>query len=204
MKLLLDSDAFCKLAVADLLGEAVQVLGTELRDCRRLAALPYMLRRGKLRHQYGGEACDSMLQIAQDLPSIAEPSSSAWLDPLVPLEAINPGEALLFAAAAEEGAMVISGDKRAIKALKELESHRDALAGRIVVLEALLLRLCRDLGTEVVQQRVRPLEGLDTVVRVCFSSQASDPEDGLRSYLEDLQRTVSPLILWDPYSGAGR
>lgn len=204
MKLLLDSDAFCKLAVSNLLREAVQVLGTELGDCGRLAALPHMLRRGRLRQQYGGKACDSMLQLAVKLPTIAEPTSPVWLDPLVPIQAIDPGEALIFAAAAESGAMVVSGDKRALEALKDLDAHRAPLAGKIVVLEALLLRLCRDLGTDVVRQRVRPLEALDRVVRVCFSSQGSSPEEGLGSYLKDLQEAVSPLVLWDPESGAGR
>ena len=168
-----------------------------------MPALPHMLRRGRLRRRYGEDACDSMLQIAGTLPRVPQPSA-AWLDPLAPVQAIDPGEALIFAAAAESGAMIVSADKRALEALKGLEAHRDALAGRLVVLEALLLRLCRDLGTDIVQQRVRPLVGLDRVVRVCFSIQGSEPEEGLLSYFRDLQKAVSPLTLWDPHSGAGR
>lgn len=45
MNLLIDTDAFCKLAVSDLLREAVRVLGVELRECGRLAALPQRARR---------------------------------------------------------------------------------------------------------------------------------------------------------------
>lgn len=203
MKLLIDTDAFCKLAVADLLREAVRVLGAELRECGRLPALPHMLRRGRLRRRYGEDACESMLNIVGNLPSVPQPTAD-WLDPLAPIQAIDPGEALILAAAAESGAMVVSGDKRALEALKDLEAHRDALAGRIVVLEALLLTLCRGLGTGTVRHRVRPLVALDRVVRVCFSSEGADPEEGLQSYLKDLQKVVSPLILWDPHSGAGR
>lgn len=203
MKLLIDTDAFCKLAIAGLLREGVEVLGAELRECERLPALPPMLRRGTLRRRFGAEACESMLRIAAQLRSLPEPAPE-WLDPLAPVQAIDPGEALILAAAAESGAMVVSGDKRALEALKDLEAHRDALAGRIVVLEALLLRLCRDLGTDVVRQRVRPLEALDRVVRVCFSSQGSEPEEGLLSYFKNLQKAVSPLTLWDPDTGAGR
>jgi len=203
MKLLIDTDAFCKLAVSDLLRDAVRVLGAEQGECGMLPALPHMLRKGRLRRRYGADACDSMLQIANTLPSIPQPSA-AWLDPLAPVQAIDPGEALIFAAAAESGAMIVSADKRALEALKDLEAHRDALAERIVVFEALLLRFCRDLGTDVVKQRVRPLVGLDRVVRVCFSTQGSEPEEGLLSYFRDLQKAVSPLTLWDPHSGAGR
>jgi hypothetical protein len=131
MKLLIDTDAFCKLAVSDLLREAVRVLGAELGECGRLPALPHMLRRGTLRRRYGEDACDSMLQIADTLPSLAQPGAQ-WLDPLVPVQTIDPGEALIFAASAQSGAMIVSGDKRALEALKDLEAHRDALAGRIV------------------------------------------------------------------------
>lgn len=203
MKLLFDTDAFCKLALSNLIRDTTRVLGAELRECGRLPALPYMLRRGGLRRRYGEDACESMLQVASTLPRVTQPSAT-WLDPLTPVQMIDPGEALIFAAAAESGAMIVSGDKRALEALKDFQAHRDALAGRIVVLEALLLKLCRDLGTNLVRQRVRPLVALDRVVGVCFSSQGSEPVEGLRSYFMDLQTRVSPLTLWDPYSGAGR
>lgn len=202
MKLLFDTDAFCKLAVADLLRRAVQAFGMELADCGRLPALPHMLRRGSLPRRYGEDACEAMLQIAVTLPSAPQPSAE-WLDPLARVQAIDPGEALIFAVAAESGAMIVSGDKRSLEGLKDLEAHRDALAGRTVVLEAILLKLCRDLGPDVVRQQVQPLMGLDSSVRISFSSQEADPEDGLRSYFDDLQKKVSPLTLWDPLSGAG-
>ncbi len=198
MTLLIDSDAFCKLVVSDLLREAAQALGAELEECRRLPALPHMLRRGGLRRRYGGEASDAMLRVAERLPSITEPSSSIWLDPLVPVQAIDPGEALIFAAAAESGAMIVSGDKRALEALKELEDHREALEGKIVALEAVLLELCRSLGSDLVRKRIQPLVDLDTGVRACFSSEDTDPEEGLSSYLNDLMEKVFPLILWQP------
>jgi hypothetical protein len=202
MKLLLDTDAFCKLAASNLLHDAAQALGAVLNDCGRLPALPHMLRRGSLPRRYGENGCAAMLQIAVTIPSVPQPSDD-WLDPLAQVLAIDPGEALIFAVAAESGAMIVSSDKRALGALKDLEAYREALAGRIVVLEALLLELCRKLGADVVRQRVRPLVELDRVVRICFSAE-SDPEEGLRSYCRDLQRMVSPLTLWDPQAGAQR
>jgi len=48
MRLLVDSDAFCKLAASDLLSDAAMLFDAELPDCGRLPALPYMLRRGGL------------------------------------------------------------------------------------------------------------------------------------------------------------
>jgi hypothetical protein len=49
MRVLLDTDAFCKLAVAEVLHDTLGLLGAEPGDCGRLAALPYMLQRGGLR-----------------------------------------------------------------------------------------------------------------------------------------------------------
>jgi len=203
MNLLIDTDVFCKLAVSDLLHDAVRVLGAKLESCFRLPALPHMLRRGRIRRRYGAEACDSMVRLAMTLPTIPQPGAE-WLDALAAVQEIDPGEALIFAAAAESGGSVVSGDKRALESLKDLKDHQEALAGRIVVLEAVLLSLCHDLGADVVRQRVQPLETLDSVVRVCFSSQASEPEEGLLSYLEDLRGAVFPLTLWDPHAGGGR
>ena len=201
MKLLLDTDAFCKLAVSNLLRDAVGLLGMELEECGRLPALPHMLGRGSLRRRYGPAEADAMIQTARLLRGIPRPSA-AWLDPLAPVQAIDPGEALIFAAAAESEALVVSGDKRALGGLKNIGDFRDALAGRIVVLEALLMSLCRHMGRDLVRQRVRPLLDLDRVIRICFSSEGSGPEACLLSYFEDLQRVVSPLELWYPDSGA--
>ena len=57
MSVLVDSDILCKLAIADLLEPALQTLGYEVERCARLPALPYMLRRGRLRESYGPCSC---------------------------------------------------------------------------------------------------------------------------------------------------
>ena len=57
-KLLVDTDAFCKLSVAGLLESAANVFDTSLLECARLPALPHMLKRGALRKHYGDEHCD--------------------------------------------------------------------------------------------------------------------------------------------------
>ena len=52
---MIDTDAFCKLGTADLLTDAIGVLGVDIGECGRLAALPYMLRRGRLRRAFGDD-----------------------------------------------------------------------------------------------------------------------------------------------------
>lgn len=200
MKLLVDTDAFCKLGVAGLVERMAQIFSAELQECGRLPALPYMLRKGGLRKLYGAEASDALISIAEAMPVIPQPSSS-WLDKLTPVDAIDPGEAQIFATAADTGLFVISNDKRSLRALKDVDGFPDALTGRIITLEAVLVVLCQQLGDDEVRRHVAPLILSDTVVQICFSHQNPNPREGLMSYHNALATEVQPLILWDPQAG---
>jgi hypothetical protein len=200
MKLLVDSDAFCKLGAAGFLQEAARIFEADLRECGRLVALPHMLRKGRLRKLFGAEACDALICLAHAMPVLHQPSLT-WLDKLTRIEAIDPGEAQIFAAAAECGITVISGDKRALRALKAVEAFAEALAGRIVVLEAALLALCEQLGPEEVRRRIAPVAASDKMVAVCFSPGERDPRGALLSYYKSFASDVEPLVLWDPKIG---
>jgi hypothetical protein len=200
MKLLVDTDAFCKLGVAGLFQDATKIFRAAVQECGRLPALPYMLRKGRLRKLYGGETCDALIFVADDMPEIPKPSDT-WLDKLAPIDTIDPGEAQIFAAAAESGLIILLGDKRALRVLKDVDGFADALAGRIVVLEAVLLALCEQLGDEKVRRHIAPLAESDAVVKVCFSPGNPDHREGLASYYKTLAVEVEPLVLWDPGIG---
>jgi hypothetical protein len=145
MKLLVDTDAFCKLGLTGLLADTLKIFEVELDDCGRLPALPQMLRKGRLRKLYGEKACDDLISDAEAIPVIHQPNVQ-WLDKLVSISDIDPGETQIFAAAAESSLIVLSGDKRALRALKGLDDFVNALAGRVVVLEAVFIRLCDQIG----------------------------------------------------------
>jgi hypothetical protein len=196
MKVLLDTDAFCKMAIAEVLEPAVGILGAEIVDCGRLPALPHMLRKGRLRKQLGPDVCDSLMIIGKDIPELLE--GRDWLERLSSIDAIDPGEAQIFASAAEHGSIVITGDKRSLGALKNVEGISTILAGRIVVLEAVFIALCNHLGPVEVGRRVQSLKNFDKVVEICFSSPNSDPREGLRSYYDSLVSELHPLSLWMP------
>lgn len=202
MKVLLDTDVFCKLELVGLLGDAIGLLGAGLDVCGRLPALPHMLRRGKLVQRFGEAACARMLPVALTLPVMNRPTNT-WLDRLTPIEAIDPGEAQLLAGAADAGLFVLSGDKRAFRALKDVPGAAKALAGRIVVLEAILLALCDHLGSAELRRRSAPLAAADSVVRFCFSAGNPEPAHALSSYYRDLEAELKPLVLWDPRAGGG-
>ncbi len=203
MKLLVDTDAFCKLGLAGLLPDAVQILGSTLSECERLPALPFMLRKGGLRNRIGAAVCDSLLPLAEDMPSLQLPSL-AWLEPLSVIDDVDPGEAQLFAAAAEFNLMVLSGDKRALRAIANMRGLHERLAGSVCVVEANLLALCERLDPRELRERIAPLIAIDKMVEACFSSGSADPREGLRSYLGAIVAEVAPLILWTPMIGGGR
>jgi hypothetical protein len=134
------------------------------------------------------------------MPVVPQPSIT-WLDKLTLIDDIDPGEAQIFAAAAESGLIVVSGDKRALHALKDVEGFADALTGRIVVLESILLALCDQHGYEGVRRRVAPLTASDQVMKVCFSRENPHPPEALLSYFSAIIADVQPLVLWDPRAG---
>jgi hypothetical protein len=203
MRILIDTDLFCKLGITSLLQDSLRLLGATIEDCARLPALPYMLRRGTLPKRYGSLSCERLAVLADTMPAL--PAAGAeWLDQLTPLVDINAGEAQLFAAAAERPSFVITGDNRALRALKTLETFASALARHIVVLEALLLALCDDLGHQEVRRRVELLVPIDKATRVWFSPENSDPREALVSYYNSLVADLQPLELWNPRSGGGR
>lgn len=197
MKLLIDTDIFCKLGMANLLAETVELFGLGLDDCGRLPALPHMLRHGRLRRNYGDHVCDQLIPLA-DAMEPTPAASSEWLDKLVSVESIDPGEAQLLAVAAEQGVMLLSGDKRALRALSKITDIHAPLERKICVLEAALLALVGRHGADEIRRRVPGLSEKDRVVRVCFPPTASDPRDGLFSYLKDIANEVTPLVLWTP------
>lgn len=197
MKLLVDTDVFCKLGIARLLEDAALILGARLQECGRLPALPFILQRGSLQKLYGEAACNALIPVASAIPVMPQPNIT-WLDRLAAIEAIGPGEAQIFAVAAESGQMFLSGDKRALRALKDVEELIPALAGRVVVLEAVMLALCDSFGHEEIRQRTAPLATVDQMVKVCFSSRNPDPSAALLSYYRALEIELAPLKLWNP------
>jgi hypothetical protein len=202
MQLLLDTDLFCKLGIVGLFDAAVDALGVSESDCRRLAALPHMLRRGRLPRRYGQAQCEALANRAEAIAAIPDVAID-WLDTLTNVPDVDPGEAQLLSVAAETGAWLLTGDKRALRTVAQVPGFPEALTGRIITFEAVLLVLCRALGDGSVRRALSPLEE-DQVVRICFSPSNAAPRDALHSYQNSLQTEVHPLILWDARQGGLR
>ena len=148
-----------------------------------------------MRQTYGAAACDRLIPLSESMPRVVD-SPTSWLEQLTHIPDIDPGEAILFATAADLRMPVITGDIRSLRALKRLDRFREVLEGRIAVLEAVLLGLCGQLGTGAVRARVESVPQADTVMRICFSPGVEEPELALRSYLDDRKKELAPLVLW--------
>ncbi|MDP2316299.1 MAG: hypothetical protein Q8P41_25600 [Pseudomonadota bacterium] len=200
MRLLLDTDIFCKLGVAGLLPAAAEALGVTVGECARLPALPHMLRRGSLVKRYGEAHCAALGAIVSFLP-VVEDASDRWLTPLVSVPDVDAGEAQLLALVAEHPDLLLTGDKRSLRAAARVQGLPAAIAGRIVTLEAILVEVCRRNGIDAVRTAVAPLIALqppDRTLAICFSPSNADPIRALLSYLRCLEDEVAPVILWQP------
>ena len=200
MRLLCDSDAFCKLSAVGLFKDAAALLGGVPSEVACLPALPHMLRKSKgLRAQLGGALADSLAPLADAQPQApaASPEVAALL---TGKDNIDVGEVQLLALAAKETLLLVSHDKRALVAVSMVAELVPMLAGKIVCLEALMLGLCMSLGVDKVRAAVARNRHVDKVFQVCFSGGGT-PVECLASYLRDLQRAVEPLVLWSSDGG---
>lgn len=198
--LLVDSDVFVLLAAADLLDSFAESVGIAPANIRRLPALPYQIDRGRsLRKQFSIEALGRARRACDRYQSIESgPDDLDRVTRFQQVPLIDDGEALLFSLLCEQPlSLLTTGDKRALIALagaKSLSADRDLLCGRIVSLEAALLRLVKHLGAEEVGRRFCPLWTTHATVEVIFGHKAAfDDTECLRqltSYLGDLIRQV--------------
>lgn len=200
MRLLVDSDVFCTLGAAGLLKDVASMLGVDWSKCCRLPALPHMLRRGRLHKWLGRELCERLLPVAEQMNRVPE-APADWLGQIADVPDIDPGEAQLFACAAANDDLILTGDKRSLHALKSNSVFVAALQGRIALPHAALLALCELRGDNCIREAMTPVLRLDTMLRTCFSEGNSAPRDGLHSYLTADTVGLHPLILWLPRQG---
>lgn len=195
MRLVIDTDAFCKLGASGLLGSAASALGCTEAECARLPALPHMLKRGSLAKRLGPDRCAEVLARVPSFAAVP-PASTSYLEPFIGVPDVDAGEAQLFALVAEHGSLLLTGDKRALRAAGRLAAVADSLNDKLVTLEALLLRLVALDGAEHIRSSVQSIADLDGMIKVCFSASNSNPAAALESYFSTLEREVAPLRLW--------
>lgn len=143
----------------------------------------------------GDAMADGLLPIAESIGAMSE-ASEEWLDPLVGNPGIDAGEAQIFALAAEHRLRVLTGDKRALAEVSRLPKFRAEIDAGVVTLEAVLLGLTNKMSEAELRARGRVLAQYDKMARAVFASVGSSLDEGLESYLADLERSTDPMKLW--------
>lgn len=204
-QLLIDNDIFIILAGANLLTPAVSLLGFELTSIRHLKALPYMIRGRKRRNEFSATVIERVVQACKDTPVLTENPSISFEQELTDVVNIDAGEAVLYALLAEHPFYLLtSNDKRAMRTLvteKSLQHIQASIAGRVVCLETLMLKMVEHYGVEEIGTKLAPVLSNNQVLRIAFSPGCiAKPEEcfwALHRHENKLKREVGKDFLWE-------
>lgn len=117
--------------------------------------------------------------------------------------ALDTGESMLCAVLLVRGLNhVLTGDKRAIKALEILNTAENIFESKIICLEQIFLWLVSDQGIHQIRNAVCNDKAMDQALTSCFSCYSPEvPDDecveGLRSYILDLKRSAPVVLVSD-------
>lgn len=196
MKIFLDNDIIIKLASLDLLDLFSSLLRDEDAGVACLASLPYRLARKPL-EAHAQTRVVGFVSSCRKLDRAYLAELEIDLDNqelLYTCPGIDAGEAqLLSAALAEPDAVVLTGDKRCLKALCQSSVTMPLvpkLQGRVLILEQVMIIMISTFGFDDV--KVRALSGVhcDTAIRASFGSGLKAEEGNVISTLQSYVREI--------------
>ena len=198
-RLLIDNDVLIKLAHWGLLASLPKAFGLQWSDAATLESIKFRAMRADaklFRTEDIARVLSAQLAHAAELPA-PRPEDLSLLQDIVGLDA---GEVELIAAClATSDAIFITGDKRALRALAqpELAAIAEQLAGRIVCLEQVLMRIADAGEAQFMIDGIAPHRDLDTAIRCIISAHGCSEDnlrEGLRSYTVDLRKETGRLL----------
>ena len=206
MIVLADNDIILKLAQCDLLDDLPYILGQKCTDVFITDTAKYQLlpkSTEKALSKCGNEETlarlKAFLETTQTLSAI---KNTALLTQLGDIDGIDGGEKFLFAAAVEiDNPLLITGDRRALRALLE---HQDqlptvfsALQNAVVTFESAILLALRLLGFAIVKQKLLGSPKPDRVLQFVLKSETGEADfiEGLCSYSKE----ILPLLAFKEY-----
>lgn len=197
MIVLADNDIILKLAQCDLIDVLPEILDTQEVEFFITPAAKYQLlpkKPAKALSKCGNEETlarlTAFLETTQTLPAVKD---TALLAQLESIECIDGGEKFLFAAAVEtENPLLMTGDKRALKALLE---HQDqlptvftALQNAVVTFESAILLAMHKFGFAIVKQKLLGSPKPDGMLKLVLRSETGEVDfvEGLCSFSKEI------------------
>ncbi len=204
---LCDNDIVEKLAICDLLDDALEALGATLSDAYVIPTLRHRIggkARVKAEKRLGKEAVERLLSFIDDAREITQSSSEDMLllDDLVGIDA---GEAVLLSATGfHPDFRLLTDDKRCLRSvatLPECQPIALRIQGRVLCFEQVLCRLINHFSFAHVCAKVVPVLNCDTALRAAFGSGMDSTEPNsvacLERYIAELRRLPFDLLSAD-------
>ena len=204
---LCDNDIVEKLAICDLLDDALAALGATLSDVYVIPTLRHRIggkARVKAEKRLGKEVVERILSFIDDAREITQSSSNDLfiLDDLIGIDA---GEAVLLSATAfHPDFRLLTGDKRCLRTLAS-DSRCQGIAariqGRVLCLEQVIRHLVTHFGFEHVRSKVTRHLYCDNALRSAFGSGLESTEVNclacLQGYIAELRKLPVELLSVD-------
>jgi hypothetical protein len=114
---------------------------------------------------------------------------------------LDGGESQLLAMLITRGLrLLLTGDKRAVRAFERLADHHPMPEGFVCCLEQVVLTLVRRLGVSPLRDHICKEPAADKTISTCFAcrSSAADPAsviEGLTSYIKDIRRSAHRVLV---------
>lgn len=202
MIVLADNDIILKLAQCDLLDVLPDILGQEWTEILISPTAKYQLlpkNSAKALNKCGNE--ETLVRLAAFLEktqTISAVNNTALLAQLETIDGIDGGEKFLFAAAVEtENPLLITGDKRALRALLAHQGNLPTvfltLQNAVVTFESAILLAMRLFGFAIVKQKLLGSPKPDGTLRLVLKSETGEADfvEGLCSFSKEIAQLLA-------------
>ncbi|WP_394708536.1 hypothetical protein [uncultured Desulfuromusa sp.] len=157
---------------------------------------------GRLFHSVAAVQC--ALSCIELMGEISEPNVDL-LEVLSTSNQIDPGEAILLAlTAADPNGYFLTGDKRALKAVSQLDIA-PSFAGRMIIVEQILWKCLQVKGHGWLLENVCPFKSIDKTISIILGSRCDADAmhvcQGFSSYVSQVVQLHNPSLLveYGPY-----
>lgn len=204
MNVYVDNDIIHKLSAFGLVDAVLAALGASRADAVILGTARFKFlvdKPEKGTRRYGKETHERISAVIKDVRALEQAPAVAGMDVLSGVVGIDPGEAILFATAASDAdALLLTGDKNALRALAALPANdvTSRLQGRVLCLEQLLELLIKRSSFEAVRDAVAAERGVDGAMKIIFSNgtmtEEAHAKEGFASHLRSLRSETGDLL----------
>lgn len=205
-----DNDIVEKLAICDLLDDALAAFGATRDDVLVIPTLKSRIGIGaprpKVVNRLGPVVAGRLIEFLSTIKEIDDysPQDHDLLESLDDSVEIDAGEIVLLSATARiPEYLLLTGDKRCIRAVAtcpECAYIAERIKGRVVCFEQIIRRIIAHAGFELVRAKVVPvLSACDTALRAAFGSGELATESNtvacLENYIAEIRRYPIDLLM---------